>query len=171
MSIHLRPLNYIRWTTCQTQFERCGWNQLLVFQCSLTQKRAGGQLLLLSKISSLPLRGKLRKVREANLGNPFKALTPRLDSTVLERGEQVTWVDPMVPFSQLVRPNPDNPICIIGLRPQSLVNGTPFRAPPQLLKLLTPHHEKDMQFNITPKFSVVDLHIGEFSCRCDEPFR
>jgi hypothetical protein len=37
-------------------------------------------------------------------------LTPRLDSIVLERGEQVRSVDPMVAFSQLIEPNPENPL-------------------------------------------------------------
>jgi hypothetical protein len=146
------------------KFGRSGWNQLPVFQCSLSRDRAGVQLFLLSKKSSLRPRSKLGKVtrNEPNFGVIFfQALTPQLDSTVLERGEQVTTIDPIVPFSQLVEPNPENPICIIGLRPSTLVNGTPFRTPPELLKVLTPHNEKDMQFNITPKYSFVDVHIGE----------
>jgi hypothetical protein len=67
-----------------------------------------------------------------DLDNHFQALTP-LDSTVFERGEQVKFIDPMVAFSQLVEPNSENPMCVIGLKPPSLVDGTPFRAPPQLL--------------------------------------
>ncbi len=67
----------------------------------------------------------------------------------------------MLTFSQLIEPNSDNPMCVIGLRPLPLVEGEPFRAPLQLLQLITPLNKKDMQFSITPKFSVVNAPISK----------
>ncbi|KAK3045911.1 hypothetical protein LTR09_012565 [Extremus antarcticus] len=60
---------------------------------------------------------------------------------------------------QLARPSANNPVYAIGLEPAGLFHQYPFRAPPDLHQILTPHLEQRNVINATPKYSLVDLHI------------
>jgi hypothetical protein len=77
---------------------------------------------------------------------------------VYERGER--GGDPSTAFWQLLQPNPNNPVCIIDLQ-LTLGHDIHFRASEELLDILTPLMEQQMVFNLTPKYSFVDLHIGK----------
>ncbi|KIW36086.1 uncharacterized protein PV06_11600 [Exophiala oligosperma] len=76
---------------------------------------------------------------------------------VYEQGEQST--NAALAFCQMARPNHDNPICIIGMEPPALVRFRTFGGCAQLHQRVTTHLEQRMVFNMTPKFSFVDLHI------------
>lgn len=65
-------------------------------------------------------------------------------------------------YCQLVKPNPLNPMYIVSADPACLVRGCAFRVPSELTKTITPFLEGRMSFNVTPKYSLVDLHIGTF---------
>jgi hypothetical protein len=69
--------------------------------------------------------------------------------------------NPQSAFCQLAQPNHDNPTYIVGMEPPALVKTTPFHASPQLQQHITLHLERRMVFNLTPKYSFVDLHIGQ----------
>ena len=74
------------------------------------------------------------------------------------RGEQ--HGNPQLAFCQLAKPNPRNPVFVLGMEPDGLLKQTPFCAGPELLTHITLHHGERTIYNVTPKFSFVDLHIG-----------
>jgi hypothetical protein len=83
---------------------------------------------------------------------------PKKAYRVFERGER--GGDPSAAFWQLLQPNPNNPVCIIDLQ-LTLSHDIHFRASEELFDILTPLMEQQMVFNLTPKYSFVDLHIGK----------
>ena len=60
---------------------------------------------------------------------------------------------------QLSWPVAKNPICIIGLTPD-LAKENNFMIPQELSSTVTAYHECNVAYNLTPKYSVVDIHIG-----------
>lgn len=48
------------------------------------------------------------------------------------------------------------------MEPPALIQDTPFRSNTQLHEKLTPYLEQHMVFNLTPKYSFVDLHVGTY---------
>ncbi|KAL6240325.1 hypothetical protein RBB50_012763 [Rhinocladiella similis] len=79
------------------------------------------------------------------------------DLRVYEQGEQSA--NAALAFCQMARPNHDNPTCIIGMEPPALVRYRTFGGCAQLHQQVTTYLEQRMVFNMTPKFSFVDLHI------------
>lgn len=80
------------------------------------------------------------------------------DLRVYEQGEKSA--NASLAFCQMARPNPDNPTCIIGMEPPALVRCRTFGSCAQLHQRVTTYLEQRTVFNMTPKFSFVDLHIG-----------
>jgi hypothetical protein len=68
--------------------------------------------------------------------------------------------DPSTAFWKLLQPNPNNPTCIIGLE-LTLAQDIHFRVSEELFQFLNPLIEQQIAFNLTPKYSFVDLHIGK----------
>ena len=81
------------------------------------------------------------------------------DIRVFERGQ--AGGEPATVYCQLAEPDSTNPTYIIGVQPISLVRENPFRPPGEFFDIETPYMEQRVTFNITPKYSFVDLHIGE----------
>ncbi|KIW36546.1 uncharacterized protein PV06_11200 [Exophiala oligosperma] len=79
------------------------------------------------------------------------------DLRVYEQGEQSA--NAALAFCQMARPNRDNPICIIGMELPALVRCRAFGGCAQLHQRATTYLEQHTVFNMTPKFSFVDLHI------------
>ncbi|KIW36686.1 uncharacterized protein PV06_11101 [Exophiala oligosperma] len=79
------------------------------------------------------------------------------DLRVYEQGEQSA--NAALAFCQLARPNQNNPIYIIGMEPPALIRHRTFGGCAQLHQRVTTYLEQRMVFNMTPKFSFVDLHI------------
>lgn len=77
------------------------------------------------------------------------------------RSERNSVADPRAAITQLLEPNSLNPISLIGI---SLPNvpETIFSAPVSLTKYVEPSKEDLLELNLTPKFCLTDLHIGEF---------
>jgi hypothetical protein len=75
------------------------------------------------------------------------------------RGEVNTSVSPAMAIAQFLDPDPVDPIFITGLR-MPVVNGIGYRAPYELSTIVEPFEESNIQVNLTPKYSFVDLHIG-----------
>ena len=65
-------------------------------------------------------------------------------------------------FCQLAKPNATNPIYIIGMEPPALIKHQKFGNCSQLHQRLTTYLEQRMVFNLTPKYTFVDLHIGMY---------
>lgn len=80
---------------------------------------------------------------------------------VYERGEKVTNPNMQKVLYQLAQPNSANPVFAIGSEPPALVRGRLFGVTTDLHKVVSPHHEQSLIFNATPKYSLVDLHIGQ----------
>jgi hypothetical protein len=80
---------------------------------------------------------------------------------VYEKGEIMTNPDISLVLCQLAQPNPNNPVYAIGIEPTGLARALHFCAPTDLHRTLTPHFEQRTVVNVTPKYSLVDLHIGE----------
>lgn len=108
----------------------------------------------------LPLPGFRGKVCSL-LKSLVQPLTSTVDVRVYEQGELSDTVDSNVAFCQLAKPNRLHPTYVIGLEPPFLLRGKPFRIPQQLYSVVTPQLEQRTIFNITPKYSFVDLHIGK----------
>ena len=58
----------------------------------------------------------------------------------------------------MIRPNPDNPTSIIGLKP-SLGREVCFQVSQQLFPTVTPQSEQNMIVILTPTYTFTDLHI------------
>ena len=80
------------------------------------------------------------------------------------QGEVCPSIDPELVVAQLVEPDSRNPAFLTGLR-LSLVDERGFRTPYLLSTVAEPFEESNIQVNLTPKFSFVDLHIGQSSPR------
>jgi hypothetical protein len=71
----------------------------------------------------------------------------------------------MTVFCQLAKPDPMNPTYIVGAESRVLARQYRFGSCPELHTQITTYNENRMVFNVTPKYSFVDLHIGEsISC-------
>jgi hypothetical protein len=75
------------------------------------------------------------------------------------RGEPDNSIRPQLAIAQLVEPDPKDPVCITGLR-LPVVNH--FRTPCDMSLIAEPFDASNIQANLTPEFSFVDLHIGRF---------
>ncbi len=80
--------------------------------------------------------------------------------TVFSRGERDDSVDPREAIAQLCDPEPTNPVFLTGLRLPGFSDGL-FRTPMELSNFVEPYEETNIQLNLTPKYSFVDLHIGK----------
>lgn len=102
--------------------------------------------------------------RSPNYDDIFTAAMQCLKDTrslrVFSRGEATDrpedWAKAVL---QLSRPDTTNPICIIGLTPDLAKENT-FMIPQELSATVTAYHECNVAYNLTPKHSVVDIHIG-----------
>ncbi|EED14478.1 hypothetical protein TSTA_106880 [Talaromyces stipitatus ATCC 10500] len=74
------------------------------------------------------------------------------------QGEVNESIDPTIVLAQLVDPDPCCPAFLTGLRSPS-VESCGFRCPYDLCTVVEPEEECNIQVNMTPKFSFVDLHI------------
>ena len=79
--------------------------------------------------------------------------------TIFSRGERDDNVDPREAIAQLCDPEQTNPIFLTSLR-LSLVNKSMFRVPIKLSTTVESYDEANIQLNLTPKYSFIDLHIG-----------
>lgn len=86
----------------------------------------------------------------------LKNVTP--DIRVYERGELKG--DPTAAYCQLAQPDHRNPIYIIGAMPAALIARYPFHVSEEFFETATPFLEQQVSFNVTPTFSVVQIHIG-----------
>ena len=89
-----------------------------------------------------------------------KSIDRRSKYIVFSRGERDDTVDPRKAIAQLSEPEPTNPVFITGLRLPLLSNGL-FRTPVELSNFMEPYEETNIQLNLTPKYSFIDLHIGK----------
>jgi hypothetical protein len=62
-------------------------------------------------------------------------------------------------IAQLLDPDPVHPTFITGLR-LLIMSRVGFAAPYRLSTIAEPFEESNLQANLTPEFSFVDLHIG-----------
>ncbi|KAH8431015.1 uncharacterized protein LDX57_008676 [Aspergillus melleus] len=74
------------------------------------------------------------------------------------QGEVDASVDPGIAIAQLLDPDPLKPVFLTGLRLPILAE-LGFRCPSDLCTVAEPMEESNVQINLTPKFSFVDLHI------------
>ncbi|KAK9625528.1 hypothetical protein V6Z98_005601 [Aspergillus fumigatus] len=81
----------------------------------------------------------------------------RKDIRVYERGELKG--DPTAAYCQLAQPDHRNPIYIIGAMPAALIARYPFHVSEEFFETATPFLEQQVSFNVTPTFSVVQIHI------------
>lgn len=79
---------------------------------------------------------------------------------IYRQGERDENVDPREAIAQLCDPEPLNPIFLTSLRLPCIRRGV-FETPVELSNFVEPYEETNHQLNLTPKFSFVDLHIGE----------
>lgn len=77
------------------------------------------------------------------------------------QGELDASVDPGMAVAQLLEPDPLKPVFLTGLRLPILAE-LGFRCPSDLSTVTEPMEESNVQINLTPRFSSVDLHIGKF---------
>ena len=89
-----------------------------------------------------------------------KSMDCRSTYTVFSRGDRDDSVDLQEAIAQLCDPEPTNPVFLTGLRLPLLSNGL-FRTPVELSNFVEPYEETNIQLNLTPKYSFVDLHIGK----------
>jgi hypothetical protein len=89
-----------------------------------------------------------------------QSMDSRSTYTVFSRGERDDSVDPREAIVQLVDPEPTNPVLLTGLRLPLFSNGL-FRTPIEPSNFVEPYEETNIQPNLTPKYSFVDLHIGK----------
>jgi hypothetical protein len=80
------------------------------------------------------------------------------------QGEINESINPGIVVAQLIDPNPVQTVFLTGLRLPSAEN-CGFRCPYDLCAVVEPEEECNVQVNMTPKYSFVDLHIGRFSRR------
>jgi hypothetical protein len=83
------------------------------------------------------------------------------DFRINYQGEVNESIDPKIVLAQLIDPDPCSPAFLTGLRLPS-VESCGFRCPYGLCEVLEPEEECNIQINMTPKYSFVDLHIGRF---------
>lgn len=62
-------------------------------------------------------------------------------------------------FFQLHRPNKRCPISVIGIQPSKTALSSEYLVPSSLATYVTAHAQRDIIYNLTPKYSFVDLHI------------
>jgi len=87
------------------------------------------------------------------------------------KGEMALWKDPSEALLQLLRPNPANPMALVGFRLPEDCPDHILTTPPALSEIITPADETNLQIVLTPKFWVTDLHIGMSSpgkCKPEE---
>lgn len=77
------------------------------------------------------------------------------------QGEINETIDHGIVLAQLIDPDPVHPVFLTGLRLPSVEN-CGFRCPYDLCAVVEPEEECNVQVNMTPKYSFVDLHIGKF---------
>uniref|UniRef100_A0A093V791 JmjC domain-containing histone demethylation protein 1 n=1 Tax=Talaromyces marneffei PM1 TaxID=1077442 RepID=A0A093V791_TALMA len=80
------------------------------------------------------------------------------DFRVSCQGEVNGSIDHRIVLAQLIDPDPVQPIFLTGLRLPSAENYG-FRCPYDLCAVVEPEEECNVQVNMTPKYSFVDLHI------------
>ncbi len=102
--------------------------------------------------------------RSPNYDDIFTAVMQCLKDSrgprVFSRGETTDRPDDWAKaVLQLSRPDANNPICIIGLTPD-LAKENDFTIPQELSSTVTAYHECNVAYNLTPKHSNVDIHIG-----------
>ncbi len=78
---------------------------------------------------------------------------------VFNKGEIDNRIDPREAIVQLSDPEPDNPVFLVNLKLPSLSDHV-FRVSPELSHAVEAYEEANVQVNLTPKYSFVDLHIG-----------
>lgn len=78
------------------------------------------------------------------------------------QGEVDASVDPGMAIAQLLEPDPLKPVFLTGLR-LPILAALGFRCPSDLCTVAEPMEESNVQINLTPKFSFVDLHIGKIA--------
>jgi hypothetical protein len=84
---------------------------------------------------------------------------------VFSRGEGDDSVDLQEAIAQLVDPEPNNPVFLTGLK-LPLLSKSLFRTLIELSNFVEPYEETNIQLNLTPKYSFVDLHIGKVQLFC-----
>lgn len=62
-------------------------------------------------------------------------------------------------FRQLYRPNKRCPISVIGIQPSKTALTSHYQVPTSLAAYVTAHAQRDVIYNLTPRYSFVDLHI------------
>jgi hypothetical protein len=95
----------------------------------------------------------------ARIGSKQTQSASEEDFRINYQGEVNESIDPRIVFAQLVDPDPCSPAFLTGLRLPS-VESCGFRCPYDLCGVLEPEEECNIQVNMTPKYSFVDLHIG-----------
>lgn len=96
--------------------------------------------------------------------NPRRQPDSEEDFQVNCQGEINGSIDHRIVVAQLIDPDPVQPVFLTGLRLPS-TESCGFRCPYDLCKVVEPEEECNVQVNMTPKYSFVDLHIGKFSRR------
>jgi hypothetical protein len=81
-------------------------------------------------------------------------------SKVFVNGEENTNRDNFaLAFRQLFEPNLHCPITVIGIQPTKSALPSEYLVPGSLATYVTAHNQRDIVYNLTPKYSFVDLHI------------
>jgi hypothetical protein len=81
------------------------------------------------------------------------------DYKVNSRGESDQSVKPGTAVAQLVEPDSSSPVFLTGLRLPVMAE-LGFQVPYELSAIVEPVEESNVQTNLTPKYTFVDLHIG-----------
>ena len=87
------------------------------------------------------------------------AAIARSECTTFSRCEASAAVDPIQAITQLIAPDPTDPTFLTGLR-LSRIEDYGFGVPSELSRVVEAFGEGNIQMHLTPKFSIVDFHIG-----------
>ncbi|OKL55209.1 hypothetical protein UA08_09520 [Talaromyces atroroseus] len=80
------------------------------------------------------------------------------DFRINYQGEINDSLNPGMALAQLIDPDPCRPVFLTGLR-LATIESCVFRCPYDLCAVVEPEEECNVQVNMTPKFSFIDLHI------------
>jgi hypothetical protein len=98
--------------------------------------------------------------KELFLGTLESLCLPTSSFTVFKNGEKGEKKYFAQAIHQLHEPDPNDPVFLTGIRLLG-IDDNPLKIPSQLSVYVESFFETYLQFNLCPKYTVVELHIGE----------